>query len=89
MLKGTHYGGQAVIEGVMMAGSEEIAVAVRNPSGQIVIEKKAIQSPAKSYSILRLPLIRGCLALWNSLRLGIYALMFSASQAYGEEEQLT
>jgi len=87
--KETHYGGQAVIEGVMMAGPEEMAVAVRRPSGEIVIERKAFRSAGKKHSILRIPIVRGCLALWNSLRLGVFALMFSAEQACDDEEPLT
>lgn len=85
-----HYGGQAVIEGVMMAGPDEMAVAVRRPSGEIVIEKKPVRPVGKNKSkILKIPLIRGCYALWNSLRLGIFALMFSAGQACGDEDELT
>ncbi len=89
MSKDTHYGGQAVIEGVMMAGPEEMAVAVRRPSGEIVIERKVFRSAGKKHAILRIPLVRGCFALWNSLRLGIFALMFSAEQACDDEEPLT
>lgn len=81
------YGGQAVIEGVMMAGPEEMAVAVRRPSGEIIVEKRPVHPAGKKKrAVLKLPLVRGCAALWNSLRLGIFALMFSAGQACEEDE---
>lgn len=83
------YGGQAVLEGVMMRGPREIAVAVRRPDGEIVLEKMSIPWTQRA-AVFRWPLIRGVLALVEALVLGIRALTFSANQlAEGEEEQLT
>lgn len=76
--KKTTIGGQALIEGVMMRGPEDIAIAVRKPDSQIIVEKKKASSLTKKYKILGLPLIRGSVALIESLVVGINALTFSA-----------
>lgn len=81
------YGGQALIEGVMMRGPKDVAMAVRLPDGSILVERQAVKSWS-SYPVLRLPIIRGFIALLDSLILGIKALTFSANQAaegQGEE----
>jgi uncharacterized protein YqhQ len=77
----TFYGGQAVLEGVMMRGRTRMAVAVRAPDGQIVVRSEPL--PARLYSgfIGRTPFIRGLTLLWDSLGLGMKALMFSADVA--------
>lgn len=80
-----YVGGQAVIEGVMMRGPRYTATAVRTPSGEIVIDKKKTTSIADKYPILKTPFIRGCVALYESLLVGMKALTFSAKAA-GEEE---
>lgn len=80
------YGGQAVIEGVMMRGRKAMAVAVRSPSGQIVFHRERLTSPIYTARWARLPLLRGVLRLWDALVLGTRALLFSASVALGEEE---
>jgi len=79
-------GGQAVIEGVMMRGPEFIATAVREPSGNITIQKERLTSITDRYPILKKPMIRGVVALAESLIYGLKALSFSA-QAAGEEEE--
>ncbi|ABB14494.1 MULTISPECIES: DUF1385 domain-containing protein [Carboxydothermus] len=79
-----NYGGQAVIEGVMMRGPEKWAVAVRTPSGKIVIEERPLAS-ALNTPFFKLPFIRGLVALYDALVLGIEALVYSANQAVEEE----
>lgn len=82
-----YYGGQAVIEGVMMRGRQQVAVAVRNPQGQIVVHQEPL--PARIYrgSISRIPFLRGLVLLWDALGLGTKALMWSADIAIAEEEK--
>ncbi|MGQ9557641.1 MAG: DUF1385 domain-containing protein [Desulfurispora sp.] len=82
------YGGQAVIEGVMMRGRTSRAVAVRVPDGRIVLDQKPLSSVTGRYPWLKKPLVRGVVALVESLLLGLEALNFSANQALGEEEEL-
>jgi uncharacterized protein YqhQ len=82
-----HYGGQAVMEGVMMRGRTALATAVRAPNGEIVIRRQPLTSAIYTSNWARLPFIRGLVLLWETLSLGIGALMFSASVALAEEEQ--
>ena len=83
------YGGQAVIEGVMMRDRNALCVAVRRPDGQIVFRHEDFTSRQRS-SIWRLPIFRGMVALYDSMRYGISALLWSAEMAGEEEgEQLT
>jgi len=82
-------GGQAVIEGVMMRGPSHLATAVRKPDGEIVINKKAFVTVSDRYPILKKPLIRGCVALFESLIYGMKELSWSAQASGEEEEQLT
>lgn len=81
------YGGQAVIEGVMMRGPESRAVAVRRPDQTIIVDEKPVSSITSRVPILKWPLLRGVVVLVESLVLGIEALTFSANQAVGEEEE--
>lgn len=76
-----HYGGQAVIEGVMMRGPTLVATAVRLPNGEISIDCRDFVSASRRHRILRLPVVRGGLTLIESLTLGIRALNYSASVA--------
>ena len=78
------YGGQAVIEGVMMRGRRAWAVAVRRANKEIIIEEGPVRSVTQKYPILGKPLIRGSVALVESLIFGI-KFHFSAN-AYAEEE---
>ena len=82
-------GGQAVIEGVMMRGPKLVATAVREPSGRIVVERRPVDSLADRFPILKKPLLRGVLALVESLTLGIKSLSYSAQMAGEEDEQLS
>lgn len=80
-----NYGGQAVIEGVMMRGRRAWAVAVRRADKEIILEEGSVKSVVQKYPILGKPLIRGSVALVESLVFGIKCLTFSAN-AYAEEE---
>lgn len=80
------YGGQAVIEGVMMRGRRSMAVGVRHPSGEIVVHSEPLNSRIYGSVWAKRPFIRGALLLWDTLGLGMRALMFSANVALQEEE---
>lgn len=80
------YGGQAVIEGVMMRGSKAVAVAVRAPSGDIVVRMEPLRAGIYTKPWGKWPLMRGLVMLWDALVLGMRALTFSADVALGEEE---
>ncbi len=82
------YGGQAVLEGVMMRGRRGISVAVRKPDGKITMYKKLMKEDKKP-PFLKLPVIRGVVNFVETLIIGMDALMFSANEATGEEEKLT
>lgn len=82
-------GGQAVIEGVMMRGAEKIAVAVRQPNGEIAVDVKPVSSIRDKYPVLKKPLLRGVIALFESLYDGMKALAYSAQVSGEEDEQLT
>jgi uncharacterized protein YqhQ len=85
-----HIGGQAVIEGVMMRGPRKTAIAVRKPNGEIFLHQEPVQSLANRHKFLKFPLLRGILALVESIALGIKALSLSASLSGQEEgEELT
>src|SRR5918999_6495158 len=79
-------GGQAVLEGVMMRGVSTWAVAVRTPEGEIDITTEPIVSWAKRHRVLRLPVIRGVVALAESLKIGFRALGISANAQLVAEE---
>ena len=83
------YGGQAVIEGVMMRGPDTRAVAVRLPDQSIVVDEKPVGSITGGMPFLKWPLLRGVVVLIESLAMGIESLTFSANQATGEEEDFT
>jgi uncharacterized protein YqhQ len=79
-----YYGGQAVMEGVMMRGQRHMAVAVRAPGGNIVLHEEPLDSAIYRYPAMKLPFLRGLVALWDALGLGMKALMFSANVALEE-----
>jgi uncharacterized protein YqhQ len=79
-------GGQAVLEGVMMRGVSTWAVAVRNPDEQIEVTSEPLVSWAKRHRVLRFPVIRGVVALAESLKIGFRALAISANAQLDEEE---
>jgi len=83
-----NYGGQAVIEGVMMRGSKHMTVAVRRPSGDIIVHSEPLNARIYSGRVSRLPFLRGLVMLWDALVLGTRALLFSADVALEEEEEV-
>jgi uncharacterized protein YqhQ len=82
-----NYGGQAVIEGVMMRGSKALAVAVRNPKGEINLHTEPLDPRIYGGGLTKVPFLRGLTLLWDALGLGIKSLMFSADVALEEEEK--
>jgi uncharacterized protein YqhQ len=72
------YGGQAVLEGVMMRGRTYMSVAVRAPDKNIVVTSKPLPKHLYGGIIQKIPLVRGMTMLWDALGLGMQALMFSA-----------
>lgn len=84
------YGGQAVLEGVLMRGRTTYAVAVRRPDGEIQVLRERLRSAMYVSRFWKLPMLRGLAGLWEQLHLGMKALMWSASiQAAGEEIELS
>lgn len=81
----THIGGQALIEGVMMRGKESWAAAVRQPNGQVYLEEQALSTKGSRPGWMSWPLVRGCVALIDSLVLGFKALEVATTHAYDEE----
>ena len=79
------YGGQAVIEGVMMRGQKGYAIAMRAPDGTIVVHKEGLAAVYRS-RITKIPFLRGTLLLWDALGLGMRALTLSANMQTGEED---
>src|SRR5438876_3137236 len=83
----TTVGGQAVLEGVLMRGPPNWAVAVRKPDGDIAQVHQPIASPMARHFVFRLPVVRGVIALGESLAIGFRALAISANYAAQEEGQ--
>lgn len=81
------YGGQAVIEGVMMRGQKALAIAMRAPDGNIVVHKENLASVYRS-KLTKIPFVRGVILLWDALGLGMRALTLSANTQTGEDEKL-
>ncbi|MCE5200514.1 MAG: DUF1385 domain-containing protein [Armatimonadota bacterium] len=79
-----NYGGQAIIEGVMMRGPKDFGIAVRKADGEIVTKKEDVESILGRLKWLNKPLLRGTLALIDSMALGIKALMYSADIAMSD-----
>ena len=82
------YGGQAVIEGVMMRGAHKAAIAVREPNGGIAIHEQPLSATLYRGRVTRTPFVRGVIGLWDALVLGTRALMWSANVALGEDEKV-
>ena len=83
-----HYGGQAVIEGVMIRGEKNMVTVVRKPDGEMVVDKQPL---AKLYTgrLRSMPLIRGIIVLIESLVFGVQTLTYSANIALGDENKNT
>ena len=81
------YGGQAVIEGVMMRGQNAFAIAMRAPDGKIVVHKEKLGEIYRS-KIVKIPFLRGVIMLWDALGIGMRALTIAANTQTGEDEKL-
>jgi uncharacterized protein YqhQ len=81
------YGGQAVIEGVLMRGQNAYAIAMRDPDGKIVLHEEKLANVYRS-RITKIPFMRGVILLWDALGLGMRALTISANTQTGEDEKL-
>lgn len=84
----THIGGQAVIEGVMMRGLRHWAITVRRPDGSLEGMLSEIAPHAERMPLLKLPVFRGILALWEALSLAMKALSYSATMASDEDVEI-
>jgi uncharacterized protein YqhQ len=82
-----HYGGQALIEGVLMRGKNYLVASFRNPEGEIVSEQEALQGIYKS-GLAKVPFFRGLIILWDSLVLGMKYITLSANIQAEEEEKI-
>ncbi len=81
------YGGQAVIEGVLMRGQKAFAIAMRAPDGSIAVHTEKLAQVYRS-GITKIPFLRGVVLLWDALGLGMHALTISANMQTGEDEKL-
>jgi uncharacterized protein YqhQ len=81
------YGGQAVIEGVLMRGRKALAIGMRAPDGKIVVHTEKLAKVYQS-SLAKIPFLRGVILLWDALGLGMRALTISANTQTGEDEKL-
>lgn len=81
-----YYGGQAVLEGVMIRGRRRMAVAVRRPEGDIALRVESLGGVYSGH-LRRIPFLRGVIVLWETLALGTRALLFSSNVALGEDEK--
>lgn len=81
-----NYGGQAVLEGVMMRGRRVLAIAVRHPAGHVVLRTEPLDPNRASMRLRRVPLVRGVLAVWEMLVHGMRALNFSANVQLGDPD---
>jgi len=82
---GETYGGQALIEGVLMRGRYRAAIAVRRPDGEILVREEPLSRLYRGV-FTKIPFLRGIPLLWDSLGLGMRALFFSAEVAAQEED---
>ena len=81
------YGGQALIEGVMLCGRKTMAIAVRKPNGDISCKVEEMNQLKDRYRFLQWPLIRGCYSMVHSLVMGFQALTYSANESAEDEEE--
>src|SRR5512147_1040157 len=81
------YGGQAVIEGVMMRGQKAFAIAMRAPDGKIVVHEERLGEIYRS-KFSKIPFVRGVILLWDALGLGMKALTIAANTQTGEEQKI-
>lgn len=84
----THIGGQALIEGVMMRGKNCWAIGVREPDGGLFSQEYPLSKKGNRLTWFSWPLVRGCVALVDSLALGFKALEIAANKAFDDEEEV-
>jgi uncharacterized protein YqhQ len=82
------FGGQAVIEGVMIRSKKHMVTCVRQPNDDIVTNVEEIKSVSERHKVLRLPFLRGIVALFETLYIGVKGLYFSANASLEEEEKI-
>jgi uncharacterized protein YqhQ len=80
------YGGQALIEGVLMRGKNSLSAAMRAPDGKIIVHSEKLQGPYKN-KLFQIPLLRGLLILWDSLVVGMKYLTISANVQTNQEDE--
>src|SRR5450631_3837232 len=82
------YGGQAVIEGVLMRGRDRYAVAARRPNGEIAVCTDVLRSRVYTASVWRRPFLRGVAGLYETIHLGMRALQWSALVQLGQDAEI-
>ena len=82
------FGGQAVIEGVMIRSKKHMVTCVRQPNDEILTNVEEIKSVSERHRVLRLPFLRGIVALFETLYIGVKGLYFSANASLEEEEKI-
>jgi uncharacterized protein YqhQ len=81
------FGGQAVMEGVMMRSKDNLVICVRQPNQEIITKTEKLRSLSQKYKILKAPFIRGILALFETLYSGVKGIYFSANATFGDENE--
>jgi len=81
------FGGQAVIEGVMIRSKKQMVTCVRQPNEEILTHVEEIKSVSERHKVLRLPFLRGIVALFETLYIGLKGLYFSANASLEKEEE--
>ena len=82
------YGGQAVIEGVLMRGRDRYAIAARKPNGEIAVCTDVLRSRVYTASVWRRPFLRGVAGLYETIHLGMRALQWSALVQLGQDAEI-
>ena len=82
------FGGQAVMEGIMMRSKDNVVICVRQPNQEIVTQKQKLTSITQKYRFLKFPFIRGIVALIETMYTGIKSIYFSANAAFGDDEEV-
>jgi uncharacterized protein YqhQ len=82
------FGGQAVIEGIMIRSKKHMVTCVRQPNDEILTNVQEIKSISERHKVLRLPFLRGIVSLFETLYIGVKSIYFSANASLEEEEKL-
>ncbi len=85
--KQSQYGGEALIEGIMMKGKQNLAIAIRKSDGEIHLERKPVKSLSQKYKFLKWPVLRGAVGIIETMVLGVRSLMYSAEFFEIDEEE--